>query len=85
MLENSEGAIKNGQSRETYNIWYTRHKTKTNQKTQYVLYITLHKTTRQTKQKTQHRKLKMINNTDSTPSPPPPQKKTGGEAICVRE
>jgi hypothetical protein len=47
MLENSEGAIKNGQSRETYNIGYTRHKTKTNQKTQYVLYITLHKTTRQ--------------------------------------
>jgi hypothetical protein len=26
-----EGAIKNGQSRETANIGYTRHKTKTNQ------------------------------------------------------
>ena len=26
-----EGAIKNGQSRETGNIGYTRHKTKTNQ------------------------------------------------------
>jgi len=24
MLENTEGAIKNGQSRETGNIWYTR-------------------------------------------------------------
>ena len=30
MLENTEGAIKNGQSRETGNIGYTRYKTKTN-------------------------------------------------------
>jgi hypothetical protein len=28
--ENTEGAIKNGQSRETGNIGYTRHKVKTN-------------------------------------------------------
>jgi hypothetical protein len=27
MLEKTEVAIKNGQSRETGNIWYTRHKT----------------------------------------------------------
>ena len=27
MLENTEGAIKNGQSRETGNIGYTRHRT----------------------------------------------------------
>ena len=31
-LENTEGAIKNGQSRETGNIRYTRHRTKTKQK-----------------------------------------------------
>jgi len=31
MLENTEGAITNGQSRETGNIWYTRWR-KTNQK-----------------------------------------------------
>ena len=30
MLEKTEGAIKNGQSRETSNIAYTRHRTKTN-------------------------------------------------------
>jgi hypothetical protein len=30
MLEKTEGAIKNGQSRETGNIGYIRHKTKTN-------------------------------------------------------
>ena len=30
MLENIEGAIKNGQSRENGNIGYTRKKTKTN-------------------------------------------------------
>ena len=30
MLENTEGAIKKGQSRETGNIGYTRRKTKTN-------------------------------------------------------
>ena len=29
MLEKTEGAIKNGQSRETGNIGFTRHKTKT--------------------------------------------------------
>jgi hypothetical protein len=31
MLENTEGAIKNGQYRETDNIGYTRHRTKTKQ------------------------------------------------------
>ena len=31
MLENTEGAIKNGQYRETDNIGYTRQKTKTKQ------------------------------------------------------
>jgi len=30
MLEKTEKAIRNGQSRETGNIRYTRHKTKTN-------------------------------------------------------
>ena len=30
MLEKTEGAIKNRQSRETGNIGYTRHRTKTN-------------------------------------------------------
>ena len=30
MLENTEGEIKNGKSRETCNIRYTKHKTKTN-------------------------------------------------------
>jgi hypothetical protein len=30
MLEKPEGVIKNGQSRETGNIGYTRHKMKTN-------------------------------------------------------
>ena len=36
MLENAEGAINNEQSRETGNIGYTRHRTKTNkQKTQH--------------------------------------------------
>ena len=29
-LEKTEGAIKNGQSRDTGNIGYTRHRTKTN-------------------------------------------------------
>ena len=32
MLENSEGAIKNGQSRETGNIGYTRHRTNKRQR-----------------------------------------------------
>ena len=37
-LEKTEVAIKNGQSRETANIGYIRHKTKTNKNTtQYVL------------------------------------------------
>ena len=36
MLENTEGALKNGQSRETGNIGYTIHRTKTNKvKTQH--------------------------------------------------
>ena len=33
MLENTEGAIKNGQSRETDNPGHTRYKTKTNKAT----------------------------------------------------
>ena len=45
-LENAEGAIKIGQSRETDNIGYTRHKTKTSKaKTQYVLDTTILKQT----------------------------------------
>jgi hypothetical protein len=37
-LENTAGAIKNGQSRENANIEYTRHKTKTNKtKTQHCM------------------------------------------------
>jgi len=42
-LEKTEGAIKNGHSRDTGNKWHTRHGTKTN------------KTVKNT---TQHRKLK---------------------------
>ena len=44
MLEDTEGAIKNGQSRETGNIGYTRYKMKTKQNkntTQYMLDITI--------------------------------------------
>jgi len=44
MLDNTEGAIKNGQSRETGNLGYTRYKTKTNKTknaTQYVLDTTI--------------------------------------------
>jgi hypothetical protein len=47
MLDNVEGAIKHGQSRETSNLGYTRHRTKTYKtKTiiQYVLDTTIHKT-----------------------------------------
>ena len=40
MLEKTEGAIKNGQSRETGNIEYTKTNT-----TQYVLDIIIHKQT----------------------------------------
>ena len=46
-LENTEEAIKNGQSRDTSNIGYTRRR-KTKQKhntTQYVLDTTIHKPT----------------------------------------
>jgi hypothetical protein len=47
MLDNVEGAIKHGQSRETSNLGYTRHRTKTYKtKTiiQYVLDTTIYKT-----------------------------------------
>ena len=47
MLDNVEGAIKHGQSRETSNLGYTRHRTKTYKtKTiiQYVLDTAIHKT-----------------------------------------
>ena len=43
MLENTEGAIINRQSRESGNIVYTRHKTKTNKtKTQYLCWTPLY-------------------------------------------
>jgi len=42
MLENTEGTIKNGQSRETDDIGYTKHKTKKNT-TQYSLDTTIPK------------------------------------------
>jgi len=46
MLENTEGAIKNGQSRETVNIGYTKHKANTTKTTtQYVLDTTIRKQT----------------------------------------
>ena len=46
MLENTEGAIKNGQSRETGNIWHTRRrKNKTKNTTQCVLDTTIRKQT----------------------------------------
>jgi len=50
MLEITDGAIKNGQSRETGNIGYTRRKNKTKKKTkhtytQYVLDTTIRKQT----------------------------------------
>ena len=47
MLDNVEGAMKHGQSRETSNLGYTRHRTKTYKtKTiiQYVLDTIIHKT-----------------------------------------
>ena len=47
-VEETKGAMKNGQSRETGNIGYTRHKTKTNKTkntTQYVLGTTIRKQT----------------------------------------
>ena len=48
MLGKTEGAIKNGQSRDTYNIMCTRHKTKKNQ----------NKTKKQQTHKQTNRKLK---------------------------
>jgi len=48
MLENFEGTITNGQSRETGNIGHTRHKAETNKTknvTQYVLDTNIHKQT----------------------------------------
>jgi hypothetical protein len=47
MLENTVGAIKNGQSRETGNIGYTRQR-KTKKTTQYVLETTMRKQTQVT-------------------------------------
>ena len=43
MLEKTEGAIKNGQSRQTGNIGNTRHKTKTNKNNNTHLDTTIHK------------------------------------------
>ena len=48
----TEGAIKNGQSRDTINIGYTRHKTK--KPTQYVLDTTMYKTKDEDKQNKKH-------------------------------
>ena len=47
-VRETKGAMKNGQSRETGNIGYTRHKTKTNKTkntTQYMLGTTIRKQT----------------------------------------
>ena len=45
-LENTEGGIKNGQSRKTVNIGYTRRRqTKQKHITQYVLNVTIRKQT----------------------------------------
>ena len=44
-LENTEGAIKNGQSRETDNIAYTRRRQTKHNTIQYVLDTTIHKQT----------------------------------------
>jgi hypothetical protein len=57
MLEKTEGAIENGQSRDTGNIGYTRHRTKTN-KTQKHNTGNLKDEQHEPHQKTQHRKLK---------------------------
>jgi len=45
MLENTEGAIKNGQSRETGNIRYTRRNKQNKNTTQWVLDTNIHKQT----------------------------------------
>jgi len=45
MLKNSEGAIKNGQSKETGNIGYKRRRKTNKNKMQYVLDTTMHKQT----------------------------------------
>ena len=39
MLDNVEGAIKHGQSRETSNLGYTRHRTTTNKTNNTTLYV----------------------------------------------
>ena len=48
-IRENRQAIKNGQSRETGNIWYTKHKTQTNKTkhtTQYVFDTTMSKQTK---------------------------------------
>ncbi len=45
MLENTEGAIKNGQSREIGNIGYTRRRKTKQRQTQYMLDTPIHKQT----------------------------------------
>jgi len=45
MLENTDGAIKYGQFRETGNIGYTRRKTQNKNTTHYVLETTIRKQT----------------------------------------
>jgi hypothetical protein len=50
MLENTEGAIKNGQSRETGNIRYTRGRQTDKNTTQYMLDTTICKQTQVSKQ-----------------------------------
>jgi hypothetical protein len=56
-VRETEGVIKIGQSRETGNVGYTRHKTRTNKAkytTQYVLDTTIHKTQDEEKQNKKH-------------------------------
>jgi hypothetical protein len=43
MLENTQGAIKNGQSRETGNAGYTRRRKQNKNTTQYVFATTMRK------------------------------------------
>jgi hypothetical protein len=45
MFENTEGAIKNGQSRETGNIGFTRRRQTKQNTTQYLLNTTIRKQT----------------------------------------
>jgi len=68
-LEKTERAIKNGQPRKTGNIWYTRHRTKTNKKHNtetLATFGTQDTGQRQTKPKNTTQKTKAMSNTDPT-------------------